>query len=143
MALVFGGNADFTITDTGAVVRDLSSYIQSVSGIPGEGAVEDVTTFGAPNQAKAYARTLNDCKATIKLFWDPTATTGPNAVLGPLRTYATPVAWTYGPQGTTTGSVKYSGVCFVTKFSITSDAQKMTTADLEIQTTGGVTEGTY
>lgn len=142
MALVFGGNADFTITDTGTVARDLSSYIQSLS-FPLEGGVENVTTFGAPNMATAYARSMNDAKITLKLFWDPTATSGPDAVLSALRTFATPSTFTFTPQGASTGNVMYTGNCFVTKWGITSEAEKYTTGDLEIQTTGGVTHTTH
>lgn len=142
MALVFGGNANFTITDTGTVARDLSTYIQSLS-MPLEGGVEDVTTFGAPNLAKMYARSMNDAKITLKLFWDGTPASGPDAVLSALRTFATPSTFTFTPQGAATGNVEYTGNCLVTKWSITSEAEKYTTGDLEIQTTGGVTHTTH
>lgn len=140
---IFGGLADFTITDVGGVVRDLSTYISSISGLPGEGTVEDVTTLGAPNRAKMWARSLNDAKISLKLFWDPTATTGPDAVLSPLRTATAPVTFTYSPSGTATGNKYYTGLCLVEKVDITSEASKYTTASVDIQTTGGVTESTH
>lgn len=143
MAVTFGGSAVLKVTDTGATLRDLSTYIKSTDGLPGSAALEDVTTLGAAGQARIYAKALNDAKFTLNLMWDPTATSGPDAVLGPLLTDATARGYQFGPQGTTTGNIRYTGNAFLEEYKITAAADKYVTAVATFQRSGAGTRDTW
>lgn len=39
-------------------------------------------------------------------------------MIGPLRTHATAVDFEYGPEGSTSGDVKYSGTCWVLSYDL-------------------------
>ena len=67
---------------------------------------------------------------------DPAA----DAVLSVLGTTA---AFTYGPQGTTTGLVKYTGSAIVQKYQIKTGVGGAGTFSATLQVTGAVTRGVY
>lgn len=143
MATVFGNLAVLKVADTGATLRDLSQYISTIDGLPGDGEVEDLTTMGAPGLGHIFGRALNTAKVSIQGFWDPTATSGPDVVLSGLRTFSTPVAVQFGPQGSTTGNVRYSANVLVTKYTVNSQATKYTSFACDMQVSGAVTKDTW
>lgn len=143
MAFVHGVNTSFQVTDSGAVNRDISAFVDGVDGLPGVGAVNEVTTFGVAGQAKVFIRGLNDFPFTIKGWFDPTATTGPDAVLSGLRTATTASTFIYGPQGTTAGFVKYTGSCFLTDYKLSSPVANAVSYQASFQSTGPLTRTTF
>ena len=99
----------FLIDDTARTQRDLSLYIKEVSGLPGDRLLRELT--GLPDSGAAFLPSVENSRVSVRGLFDDTASSGPAAVLGPLGTHATAVDFEYGPEGTASGAVKYSGTC--------------------------------
>ena len=108
----------FLIDDTGGTQRDLSAYITEVRGLPGRRALNEVTALG--DSGARFIPGLEDVTVRLGGLFDDTATSGLDAVLGPLRTHTSAVDFEYGPEGSSTGDVKYSGTCWVVSYDLRS-----------------------
>lgn len=131
----------FRIDDTGGVLRDLSAYITEVRGLPGARSLNEVTALG--DSAVKFIAGLEDVTIALTGMFDDTATSGPDAVLGPLRTHTAAVDFEYGPEGTSSGSVKYSGTCWVTSYALRSRVGDLVEWSAALQVDGTVTRGTF
>lgn len=141
MAFFDSNSAVFQITDTGGTLRDISAYIIAINGLPGPRELNDVTALG--DTGRKWFPTLQDVTITLELLYDDTATTGPEVILGPLRTHTAAVAFDYGPKGKTATFLKYSGTCWVRDFEITTQVGRQVMSRLELKVQGVVTRGTY
>ena len=131
----------FRIDDTGSVLRDLSAYLTEVRGLPGARSLNEVTALG--DSGVKFIAGLEDVTITLTGMFDDTATSGPDAVLGPLRTHTSAVDFEYGPEGASTGSVKYSGTCWVTSYALRSRVGDLVEWSAALQVDGTVTRGTF
>ncbi len=132
----------FQITDTGGTLRDISQYIDSVDGIPGEREMNDgITALG--DTGRKHIAGLENVTITLEGHYDDTATTGPDAVLGPLRSDDTARAWDYGPKGKTSTFPKYSGDMKMRSYAITTRVGEVVKWRAELLVQGVVTRGTY
>ena len=107
MALFDSKTAVFAVTDTGATSRNLSAYITSIDGLPGARNLNEATALG--DSGATFYPGLENVTISLAGHYDDTSTTGPEAVLGPLRTHTAATAFAYGPKGSTSGFLKYSG----------------------------------
>ena len=87
----------FRIDDTSSVQRDLSAYLTEVRGLPGPRALNEVTALG--DGGARFIPGLEDIAIGLRGLFDDTAASGPDAVLGPLRTHTAAVDFEYGPGG--------------------------------------------
>ena len=131
----------FLIDDTGAVQRDLSAYITEVRGLPGLRNLNEVTALG--DSGAKFIAGLEDVLIGLVGLFDDTATTGPDAVLGPLRTHASAADFEFGPEGSATGDVKYSGTCWVLTYELRSRVGSLVEWTAALQVQGAVTRGTF
>ena len=131
----------FRIDDTGSVLRDLSAYITEVRGLPGARALNEITALG--DSGAKYVAGLEDVAITLSGMFDNTSTSGPDAVLGPLRTHSAAVDFEYGPQGASSGNVKYSGTCWVTSYALRSRVGDLVGWSAALQVNGTVTRGAF
>jgi hypothetical protein len=131
----------FLITDTVGSLRDITPYVVSIDGLPGERELGDVTALG--DTGHKFQPTLQNVTFTLELLWSNDAGVGADTVLGPLLTHTSAVAFQYGPSGSTAGKVKYSGSAWVKAYPINSSAGKMVSARCEFQVHGVVTRGTF
>ena len=131
----------FNIDDTGSTTRDISAFITNIDGIPGERELNEVTALG--DGGRKYIPGLENVVITLEGIYDDTTTTGPDAILGPLRTHTTADIWDYGPKGSTGGFPKYSGTCWVRRYEIISRVGDQVIWRAELQVDGQVTRGTY
>ncbi|MDA1349165.1 MAG: hypothetical protein O3A47_09950 [Chloroflexi bacterium] len=131
----------FRIDDTGAVQRDLSAYVTEVRGLPGPRALNEVTALG--DGGARFIAGLEDVSIRVNGLFDDTATSGPDAVLGPLRTHASAVDFEYGPEGADTGDVKYSGTCWVVTYDLRSRVGNLVEWSATLQVEGTVSRGTF
>ncbi len=99
----------FQIDDTGSVLRDLSAYITDVRRLPGPRPLNEVTALG--DSGARFIPGLEDVTIRVNGMFDDTATSGPDAVLGPLRTHTSAVDFEYGPEGTGTGVLPPENWC--------------------------------
>ena len=131
----------FLIDDTGAIQRDLSPYITEVRGLPGPRALNEVTALG--DSGAKFVPGLEDVTITLNGMFDNTATSGPDAVLGPLRTHTSAVDFEYGPEGSGTGNLKYSGTCWVVSYELRSRVGNLVEWSATLQVEDTVTRGTF
>ena len=131
----------FLIDDTGSVQRELSAYLTEVRGLPGPRLLNEVTALG--DSGAKFIPGLEDVAMTLRGLFDDTSTSGPDAVLGRLRTHTAAVSFEYGPEGSATGDVKYSGTCWVDLYELTSRVGNLVEWVATLQVEGTVTRGTY
>ena len=131
----------FLIDDTGGTQRDLSAYVTEVRGLPGQRALNEVTALG--DSGARFIPGLEDVTVRLGGLFDDTATSGLDAVLGPLRTHTSAVDFEYGPEGSSTGDVKYSGTCWVVSYDLRSRVGSLVEWTASLQVEGTVARGTY
>ena len=131
----------FLLDDTSANQRDLSPYLTEIAGLPGERELLQQTGIGATGRERDTG--LENGMFRIAGFYDDTATLGPDAVLGPLRTHTAAVDFEYGPKGSTATYVRYKGTCWCRSYTLTSRVGTLVgfVADFEVE--GGVTRDTF
>ncbi len=131
----------FLLDDTGSVQRDLSGYVTEVRGLPGTRTLNLVTALG--DSGARFIPGLEDVAVVLNGMFDDTATSGPDAVLGPLRTHTSAVDFEYGPEGSAVGDVKYSGTCWVVSYEVRSRVGSLVEWSAKIQVEGSVTRGNF
>ena len=142
MALFDSKVAKFLVTDSGGTAnRDLSTFMNELSGLPGARNLNEATALG--DSGATFHPGLENVTISIAGFFDDTATTGPEAVLGPLRTHTAAVAFSYGPKGNTGGFLKYSGTFWVTDLAVDTSVGSLVTWSASLQGEGTVTRGTF
>mgnify|MGYP003135191388 CR=1 FL=1 len=142
MALFDSKVSKFLVTDSGGTAnRDLSAYITSIGGLPGARNLNEATALG--DSGATFHPGLENVTISLSGQYDDTATTGPEAVLGPLRTHTAAVAFSYGPKGNTSGFLKFSGTFWVTEFVVESSVGSLVLWTASLQVEGQVTRGTF
>jgi hypothetical protein len=136
MAFSHGKNTVFKLDDSGATLRDISAYLTSVS-FPRSQELAETTTFGAT--AKTFLAGFGDATISIEGNWDPTVDGYLAGILGQAAT----VSFEYGPEGGTTGDIKFSGEAILTSYETSSGINDVTTFSAELQVSAGVTRGTF
>ena len=126
----------FLIDDTGSVQRDLSAYITQVGGLLGTRSLNDVTALG--DSGAKFIPGLQRVTIDLSGMFDDTATSGPDAVLGPLRTHTSAVDFEYGPEGSATGHVKYSGTCWIVSYDLRGRVGRLVGWSATLQAEGTV-----
>jgi hypothetical protein len=103
--------------------------------------IHDTTTFGST--AHSFIGGLTNGKITIQGLWDKTATVGSKTVFQPKIGTSTPTAFVYGPEGNTTGNVKYTGTAVVESYTESTPVADLVTVNVVLQISGAVTAGVY
>lgn len=138
---VHGKGIVFKLDDSGGTLRDLTTYVDGVTGLPGARQLSDVTVAGSVGTKNIPG--LQDCQFTVTGNFDSTATTGPIPVLNSLRTAASTATYEYGPEGSTTGSQKYTGECWLMGYTIDAKVTDKVPFSAVFRTDNGVTLTTY
>ena len=131
----------FRITDNGGTLRDVSSQLISVEGLPGERELYDVTALG--DSGRRWFGGLENGQINLEVWWAADAGTGVDTVFGPLRTDTTVRAWDFGPEGTASTKTKYSGSMLERSYMITGRVGNVHTARVAINVDGTIARGTY
>lgn len=139
MAFVHGKNAYFAVDDSGGTLRNLSAYLDNISGLPGARDLSEVTAFGDGGVKNIPG--LENISFSIAGHFDPTTTTGPHAVLNGLRTASATSTFNYAPQGNTSGNVLMSGECWLSSYEVESSVSDKISISAEFQVDGTVTVG--
>ena len=141
MAKFHGRVSKFLLDDTSGTQHDLSTYLNDMSGLPGGRELLQQTGVGASGRERDAG--LKNGMFRIAGFYDDTATSGPDAVLGPLVDHTAAVDFEYGPKGSTGGYVKYYGTCWCRRYSLGSSIAGMVTFTAEFEVQGQVNRGTF
>ena len=142
MARRQGTLAFFSLVDSGGTVRDLSTYLTSIEGLPGP--VDQFDTTGLGSWAKTYIAGLKDARVSLRGFFDNVATSGPDVVFTGLHNPNPPVqsAFVYSPEGTGAGTRKFSGNAILADYRLTSPINGPSTFAVELQKSGDLTIAT-
>jgi hypothetical protein len=112
-----------------------------VTGLPGARGLSETTAFGdagTRNIPGLFTGTFS-----IAGHFDTAASIGVTTVLNGLRTATATSTFEYGPEGSTTGKVKYSGECWLTEFAADSSVTDRVSITATFAIDGTVTVGTY
>jgi hypothetical protein len=129
-----GKSTNFSLDDTGGTSRDLSDVLVSVD-FPEIVETAETTAFGATS--KSYIVGLRDATISISGLFDATVD---GYIIG---TEPATRTFIFGPAGSTSGYVKYTGECILTNYSVSSPVGDVVTFSLDLQCTGGVTRTTF
>lgn len=126
----------FKIDNASASLTDISNTLTDVT-FPQKVDTAETTAFGA--SAKSYIVGLTDGTISLSGTFDATV----DGVLAGVVGFATALNWNYGPEGSTAGYVKYSGLGYVTSYQKSGTVGDVVKYTAEIQITGAVTRGTW
>jgi hypothetical protein len=141
ISFVHGKDVAFQLDDSAGTLRNIRVYLNAVNGLPGARALSEVTAFG--DQGTRWIPGMANQQFTIAGSFDTTATTGVTTVLNGLRTATATATFEYGPEGSASGKVKYSGECWLTDFTVDSAIGDKVPVSATFQVDGVVTPGTY
>lgn len=140
MAFVHGKGGVFKIDNAGGTLTTLTAYVDSWS-ISQAVDTAETTTMGS--EVKTYLSGHSDATVSVSGLYDSTASTGPDVTLAGLIGLEATSTFELGPEGGTTGKIKYSGECFLTGYEISTMAQDVVKFTADFQVTGAVTKGTF
>ena len=129
-----GKSTDFAIDDTGGSSRNISDTLTDVS-FPQTIDTAETTAFGSTN--KSYIVGLKDTTISVSGIWDATVDGYISGTEPASRSFI------YGPAGSTSGNVKYTGEAIMTNYSVNNPVGDVVTFSMDLQVTGAVTRTTY
>ncbi len=137
MAFVHGKSSVFKIDNAGGgALTDISAYVDSVDGLPGERELADVTTLGQSGHKGLPG--LQNGSFTVGGPWDATL----DAIMGVLQVATSTASFEYHPAGTTASTPKYTGESWVSNYTVSSPVADKITWSATIMVDGAVTRGT-
>ena len=128
------------ITDSGGTLRDISTSLREVN-FPREADTAETSAFGTTD--KTYVVGLVGSSLTCSGMFDATVDGYLNGIRGLDIGGAYTGVFQYGPEGTTTGRVRYNGVALCTNYSLTNSISDMVGMSVNFQITGAVTRDTW
>ena len=131
-----GKSTVFKVDNSGGTLTDISNTLTDVS-FPQSVDTAETSTFGS--SAKSYVVGLSDATFSISGNFDATVDAHLAGILG----QAASVSFEYGPEGSTSTYVKYTGECYLTSYEKSGAIGDVVTYSAEFQVTGAVTRGTY
>jgi hypothetical protein len=136
-------NAVVKLDTSGGVLTDISNKCNKFE-LPRELELLKNTCFGA-GTAHTYETGFGDAKVSMGGPWTRALDNHMSPIYAALLAgTATSVSFEYGPEGSDTGDVKYTGELVMTTFSgPTADVENLLEWEAEFQVTGAVTVGTY
>lgn len=126
----------FQLDNAAGTLVDLSTYINSV-GYPREVNALETTTLG--KTAKTYIVGLSDGTVSIGGPWDATLDAHMAGIFGVTATKT----YEYGPQGNSTGEVKYTGEAILTSYEVSGEVDGVVEWSGELQLSDAQTRGTW
>ena len=130
-----GKSTVFKVDNAAGTLTDISNTLTDVS-FPQSVETAETTSFGS--SAKTYIVGLTDSTISVSGNWDATVDAHLAAILGQAAT----VSFEYGPEGSTSTYIKYSGEAIVTSYEKSGAIGDVVSYSAELQVTGAVTRGT-
>jgi hypothetical protein len=131
-----GKSTVFKVDNSGGSLTDISNTLTDVS-FPRSVDTAETSAFG--DDAKTYIVGLSDATVSVSGNYDATVDAHLAGVLGQAAT----LSFEYGPEGSTSTFVKYTGECILTSYEKSGAIGDVVTYSAEFQVTGAVTRGTY
>ncbi len=146
MAFFDSSISRFHIDDTAGASRDLSANITEIEGIPGSRSLTEVTSLSddGPSYVPGVGVGFKPALTTIRLsgVFDDDAHRA-DAVLSALLSHPSPVEFSYAPAGTSHGSVRYSGQCWVERYEVSSRARERVGFTATLRVEGSITRAVH
>lgn len=136
MAFRHGKNAVFKVDNNGGTLTDISAYCDEVS-LPRSIETGETTTYG--KTAKTYIVGLTDATISVSGKWDATLDAHLAGILGQDAT----VTFEYGPEGSASSRIKYTGEAILTSFETSSPVADVVTFSAEFQCSDTITRTTF
>jgi hypothetical protein len=131
-----GKSTVFKVDNSGGTLTDISNTLTDVS-FPQSVDTAETSAFG--DSSKTYVVGLKDSTLSISGNFDATVDAHLAGILG----QAASVSFEYGPEGSSSPNVKYTGECILTSYEKSGAIGDVVTYSAEFQVTGAVTRGTY
>lgn len=131
-----GKSTVFKVDNNAGSLTDISNTLTDVS-FPRSVDTAETSVFG--DSAKTYIVGLSDATLSVSGNYDATVDAHLAAVLGQAAT----LSFEYGPEGSTSTFIKYSGECILTSYEKSGAIGDVVTYSAEFQVTGAVTRGTF
>jgi hypothetical protein len=138
VAFVHGKSAVFKLDNAAGSLVDYSPYLNDVS-LSRSIETAETTTFGVAGSAKTYIVGLSDATFSASGLFDATADSTLAGVLGQSAT----LSFEYGPAGSASGAVKYTGECIMTSYNTSASVGDAVQATADFQVTGQITRTTW
>ena len=139
MSFVAGKTGVFKLDNAAGSLIDLSAYIDNVD-MPRDAQLLETTTLGAT--AKTYITGFKNATIALKGHWDGGSAAVDEhmaAILG----HANTQTFELGPEGSTSGKVKYTGEARLTKYSCSTPVSGVVDWSADLQVSGDVTRTTW
>lgn len=132
-----GKSAVFKIGSSGApgTATAISDAVREVT-FPRSIETGETTSFGSGS--KTYLTGLSDATISISGVFDATYDAQLAGLAG-----VDGVAFEYGPSGSTTAMIKYTGTCVMTSYELSSPVGDIVTFTAQFQVSGAITRGAY
>ena len=131
-----GKSTVFKVDNAAGSLTDISNTLTDV-GFPQTVDTAETSTFGS--SAKSYVVGLTDATISVSGNFDATVDAHLAGVLG----QAASLSFEYGPEGSTSPNVKYTGECILTSYEKSGAIGDVVSYSAEFQVTGAITRGTY
>jgi len=131
-----GKSTVFKVDNSGGTLTDISNTLTDL-GFPQTVETAETTSFGS--SSKTFVVGLSDATISASGNFDATVDAHLAGILG----QAASVSFEYGPEGSSTGQVKYTGEAILTSYEKSGAVGDVVTYSAEFQVTGAVTRGTY
>lgn len=140
MANNIGAKSNIQIKDSAGTLRDISAYVTSVDFDRTADAV-DTTTLG--QTSKTGIPGLQDITIGVSGLFDPTFAGYLDGLMTFQGTASSLQTYQWGPAGTATGSLKYTGSYFITDYRTSSAVAGAVQASFTIKGSGSGTATTF
>lgn len=120
--------------------NDVSPYCTKIT-FKRQNDTHDITGFGLTSHA--YLAGLIDGEMTVDGMFDATATVGSQTNFNGMVGDSDGVAFVYGPAGSVTGKVKYSGQVILSDYTESTPVADIVTFTATMKISGAVTTGVY
>lgn len=141
MSRAHGKGAHFAIDDSGGTLRNISGDVDNTTGLPGARALSEVTSY--TDAGERFIPGLEGATFTVSGQWSTTATTGSMTVLNSLRTALNTATFNFGPEGTASGAIKYSGECWMENLVTAAAVKDKVPFVATFKMDNGLTVGTF
>lgn len=138
--MAHGKNTVFKVDDSGGTLRDISAYCDNVD-FPRDQSSGESTGFQPTGGSRTYEVGLNGATISVAGKWHATPDGYLAGLLNP--TAGATSSFEYGPDGSSSGKIKYTGECFLTQYQESSPFDGVTTFSAQFQVNGVVTRTTY
>lgn len=136
-----GKDLVFKLDNQSGVLKDLSAYVRSVTGLPGEIELGDVTVGGG-STGYSFLPGLQKADFSIECVFDDAVDSAWD-VVSDFDSDTNTRSFEYGPAGETAGYAKINGECRILRVPLPANAPEPLLFTVELKLDGGRTIGVW